>query len=541
MRRRPLVARAALAAAAIGALLAAPFAAGSAGAQGASQGTGPADAAPVRFRYHDGHAEEVAVRAWDSLPYVSAGDVARLVGARRSWRGEALRLTLRVGDRSVHFTPGNPVATVDGKPLLLTGPVRVWDGRFWIPLDFVTHDLVALSGGQAAWSERRREFLVGRGVANIRSLTAERFGDSVLMRLETTRLLPHDLVLEGPRVIVVTLRGGVLPADSLVVRGEEAALVDSIDGEQVPAGAALRIALAHDVVAATATVSRAPVGVRLLLSLPSGGDTLGPPALGGPAGEAEGRAGEGAAAVAAPPPLPTVVIDPGHGGGDAGAIGASGVREKDVTLAVAVALRTRIEQRLGLRVVLTREADEEVSTGRRPEIANAAGGGLFLSLHCDAWDDDQAHGVAAYYLWTTTPDDIAASRAAPGAPGPPPARGGPEPDPRFVRWDEAQTPFVDESMRLASTLASALERVLETPGRGASEGPFAVLIGAAMPAALVELGFLTNAEDERILGSPAYRDRVADALFQGVEAFFRDEGRPAVDVGMTASDPRRVR
>ncbi len=545
-RARPSGARAALASALVGACLATVAAvvlAVDARAQYAASGAAPADAPPVSFRYRDGHKEDVAVRAWEEVPYVSAGDAARLVAARRSWRSESLRLTLRVGDREVRLSPGNPVAMIGERAVLLPGPVRVWEGRFWVPLDLVTEELVALSGGRAAWCAPRREFLVGRGAANIRSLFVGLGGGSTLIQVETTKLLPYDLILEGSRAIVLTLRGGVLPAEPLVARGEEAALVDSIEGEPVPGGAALRIALTRDLLGATAAASKVPVGVRLRLSLPSAPDTLAPPPLSALDGGGDDRPEEKGRAVAEPPPLPTVVIDPGHGGADEGALGASGVREKEVALAVALALRTRIEQRLGLRVVLTRETDEDLPVERRSEIANAAGGDLFLSLHCAAWGDGVAHGVAAYYLWTTTADDLAVTRrgADPSASPFADPRGAPVAEPRFLPWVEAQTAVVDESMRLAATLAAALARVLETPGRGAVEGPFRVLAGASMPAAVVELGFLTNAEDERLLASPAYRDRVADALFQGVERYFLEEGGPGVEVGMKGSGPREGR
>lgn len=511
----------AAATAALSVLFAAAVCAAAPPGESAEAGEAPQTGEAVRFRYANGHSEEISVRVWEGVPYLPVGEAARLVGARESWRPEVLQISLHVGGREITLITANPVAMIGGKAVLLSGPVRVWESAFWVPLDFATDDLVTFSGGRIAWSASRREFLVGRGTANIRGVVASRRAGRVVIDVETSKLLPCHVSRHGAHEVVVTLRGGVLPPDSLIARGDEAALVGPIRGEYVSDGALLRIALTRDLLDADATLSNDPVGVRVNLSFAGVVDTPPSPEANGVGFPSE-REERSRLRITEPPPLPTVVIDPGHGGSDEGGLGAAGLREKDVTLAVALTLRTRIEQRLGLRVVLTRDTDVDVPLARRAEIANAAAGDLFLSLHCDSWRDPDVQGVAAYYLWTTSAEDVAVAIRGGAAGGIIGSQTALLPEPRFVRWEEAQAAVADQSIRFASIMAETMARELETRNRGAMEGPFGVLVGATMPAAVIEMGFLTNDEDEKLLGSPAYRDRVADTLFRGVEAFFQE-------------------
>jgi N-acetylmuramoyl-L-alanine amidase len=202
----------------------------------------------------------------------------------------------------------------------------------------------------------------------------------------------------------------------------------------------------------------------------------------------------------------TVVIDPGHGGAEDPGARAGALVEKDVALGVALAARSLIEQRLGARVVLTRESDEAVPVGRRGEIANTEGGDLFLSIHCNASSDPEAAGFEAGVAAVDAAD---AARAAPRA----------SDEIRFIPWSLVQAPFVEESAALAESMADALGREAAVANRGVRRGRFAVLAGVAMPATLVEIGFVTNAGDAALLSAADFRARVAEGIARGVEAF----------------------
>jgi N-acetylmuramoyl-L-alanine amidase len=237
-----------------------------------------------------------------------------------------------------------------------------------------------------------------------------------------------------------------------------------------------------------------------------------------PAAAPPGEPGPGAE------PLRTIAVDPGHGGHDAGAVGPSGLQEKELALDIARRVAALLQEELGVRVVLTRARDQFVGLRERTTLANRERADLFLSIHVNASPAAAATGTETYFL-SNEATDGAARRAAEyenrlittdmG-----PKSGAPEVV-RSILWDLAQSDFQQESSRVAEALQNHLDRALRRPSRGVKQAPFFVLGGAAMPAVLVEIGFISNAQDEQRLRDDGYRDRIARALVAGVAAYKR--------------------
>lgn len=214
-------------------------------------------------------------------------------------------------------------------------------------------------------------------------------------------------------------------------------------------------------------------------------------------------------------PLHTVVIDPGHGGWDAGARGASGLLEKDVVLKVARRLDALIQERMGIRVLLTRTGDSALPLLERTAIANNAKGQLFISLHAEGDFRREAEGPRVFLM----------------GPSGPPKEGAPLPGGnerlRAILWDIAQTAHLNESGRLARLIADALAR--ETGRRAAPVRSLELLVlrGAQMPAVLVSVAHLTNPQEESLLESDAFLDKVARALYEAVLNFAEGKDAPS--------------
>jgi N-acetylmuramoyl-L-alanine amidase len=221
-----------------------------------------------------------------------------------------------------------------------------------------------------------------------------------------------------------------------------------------------------------------------------------------------------------------VVIDPGHGGHDTGTIGADGTREKDVALAIAKRLRTVLTEQ-GLEVVLTRETDKFVRLEERARLANVARGDLFISIHCNSLPQRHIRGIETYTLNLASDRyaiRLAARENASSEKG--------MSDLRFLLADLATRADTEESVRLATQVQSGLVSALRSKdGKirdlGTKEALFYVLLGPKMPAILVETGFLSNAEEEKRLGSPAYQEDVARAIASGVQGFVGNRDRLA--------------
>ncbi len=222
-----------------------------------------------------------------------------------------------------------------------------------------------------------------------------------------------------------------------------------------------------------------------------------------------------------------VVIDPGHGGVETGATGPSGLQEKDVTLDLARRLRSELD-RGSTDVVLTRDEDRLVGLDERSAIANHNRADLFLSIHLNASVRRNANGAETYYLAKSATDDEARTLAAQendagssgaAAGGRAGAGGSASNALDLVLWDLAQNQYLAESSQLAESIQRRLNEVAGTRDRGVRQAPFRVLMGATMPAILVEVGFITSPDEEQRLRGGDYREQVVRALAAAINEY----------------------
>jgi N-acetylmuramoyl-L-alanine amidase len=226
---------------------------------------------------------------------------------------------------------------------------------------------------------------------------------------------------------------------------------------------------------------------------------------------------------ARPAPAFVVVLDPGHGGEKDGAVSVDGKREKDIALAIARALRKKLEKQ-GARVVLTRGGDESVELARRAAIANAEKADLFVSIHLNSapgGPGSKARGVETYFLSADATDASATAVAA--RENADRLAGEPELDPADVVGGilsdlEDQANLADSS-RLAHAIHGAVVRGTRAADRGVKQAPFYVLAGARMAAVLVELGFVSHPVEGKELGRASRQDAIAGAIAAGIAAY----------------------
>lgn len=210
--------------------------------------------------------------------------------------------------------------------------------------------------------------------------------------------------------------------------------------------------------------------------------------------------------------LRTVVIDAGHGAHDPGAHGPHGLKEKDVCLDICLRLQKQL-QRLqpDLRVILTRDTDVFLSLRKRTEIANDANADLFISIHNNASRDRNSHGTQVFFYDSQTSDRAAADLAL---------RENDEANQlEILMTDLAKSLVRDQSIGFASKVQAQLGRALKLKHRDLSYAPFYVLARTKMPAILVEVAFITNSAEERLLGNAKFRENVADSIALGVKQY----------------------
>jgi len=213
-----------------------------------------------------------------------------------------------------------------------------------------------------------------------------------------------------------------------------------------------------------------------------------------------------------------VVIDPGHGGHDPGAMG-NGVSEAELVLDIALRLEKLLEKQPGTDVVLTRRTDDFVSLPARTAIANREAADLFLSIHANASEDGAARGIETYFLNFANNLSAASVAARENA-----ASGQAMASlPDFVKAI-ALNNKLDESRDFATYVQRSMMEKVRVANKtakdlGVKQAPFVVLIGAAMPSVLAEISFVTNTQEAKLLKSSAYRQRIADALFTAIRKY----------------------
>lgn len=243
-----------------------------------------------------------------------------------------------------------------------------------------------------------------------------------------------------------------------------------------------------------------------------------------------------------------IVIDAGHGGHDSGTLGPGGIEEKDVVLDVALRTGKLLKERLGAKVIYTRDDDTFVPLETRTAIANKAQADLFLSIHANSSPEPEARGVETYYLnFTSDPQalEVAARENAV-------SDAGVHQLSDLVR-KIALKDKIEESREFAGDVDQSLyhglsDGAVNFKDRGVKKAPFVVLIGAQMPSVLAEISFLTNPEDARLLRQAAWRERIAESLASGVERYLSglSSTKPMMEAGseptqneVDAADDRR--
>jgi len=221
----------------------------------------------------------------------------------------------------------------------------------------------------------------------------------------------------------------------------------------------------------------------------------------------------------------TIVIDPGHGGKDPGAIGKGGLREKDITLDIAHRLKARLQRDCKCRVLLTRSTDVFIPLEERTAFANTSDADLFVSIHVNSNLNGRAKGVETYFLSParSKTESYVAARENMLAMN---SENQDMNDLAFILFDMQNTDKINESSRMAATIQSALVKEI-TPAynvknNGVKQAMFYVLHGAKMPSILVETSFISNIKEERLLRKTEYREEIASGIAHGVVNFAKE-------------------
>jgi len=457
----------------------------------------------------------MAIAVVNDQEFVALEDLA--AAFQLAVREEAGAITITYKGKTIVVTPDQALASVSGRLVSLpAAPVHA--GRRWlVPVEFISRALAPIYDTRL--DLRKASHLLIVGDLRVPRLTAryEAIGNNARLTIDAVPRATNTVQQDGER-LTIKFDADALDASSTLVPPQAAPAI--VQAVRVVEPSTVTVDLGPRFAAFRASTQPADTAMRLVIDFVSTQTTTEAPA-------APGTPGAPAPAPAAPelPPafaqptsaIRTVAIDAGHGGADDGVKGSGGAKEKDLVLAVARQLKGAIEGRLGIRVLLTRDDDRAVGLDDRTALANNNKADLFISLHTDASTRPSAAGAIIFSAGF--PRDAEQQAKASLAPEPLPTFGGGLRDIELVPWDLAQFRHLDQSSAFAAIVEQQLRDKIPLAPRPIDQAPLRILESANMPAVLVEMGFLSNADQEKALAGAAFQNAFVQAILESVIKF----------------------
>jgi N-acetylmuramoyl-L-alanine amidase len=459
---------------------------------------------------------------------VTAEELARVFGVELREDPLTRGLALTVQGKTIVVSPTTGLASIGGRVVTLsTPPVR--GERGWsLPMDFVDRALSLVY--QPRLDVRPVTHLIVVGDVRVPRVQVRLETQPRLARVhfDVTPSTPHTVVAEPGRLVV---RFDATALDLELAAAGPPDLVLALRAlPNMPAVAidqGLRYGTFRVVEGAEGPTRRTTIEILAAETPAPGQPAPGTPVTPGqPGGQPGQPATPGPETTPAlgpeAPSIHTVVIDPGHGGDvdvegvrGPGARGPAGTFEKNITLTVARLLKSALEARLGVRALLTREDDRTVYLDERAAFANNNKADLFISLHLNASVSQKPSGAEVFFLSLDGYSPEARRVAQMEGAVLPTATGG-DRTIEMMLWEMAQLQHLEQSAVVAGLVEQTLRTRVKMSPRAIQQAPFRVLVGANMPAVLVELGFISNPEEEKLLGAQAYQLRLVDGLVDAV-------------------------
>ena len=422
-------------------------------------------------------------------------------------RDDGGAITVGYKGRTIVLTPDQTIASVAGRLISLPVPPTRTDGRWFVPIEFVSRALASIY--DARLDLRRTSHLLVIGDLRVPRVTVrlDVAANSARVTLDVVPSANPAIAQQGAARLAVRLDADALDLTlPTVAAGPLVQAIRFADASSIAIDLGPRFS--------TFKSASLPIddGLRITIDLATDQPETSPT----PTTTAQ--------APSEPPPLDlivssgalrTVVIDAGHGGDDVGAKGVSGTLEKTLSLAVARRVKTVLEARYGVRVVMTRDDDRAVPIESRTALANNNKADLFLSLHANASFRPEASG-ATVYVATLKDIDLGNQRVGSERMS---VFGGGLRTVDIVPWGFAQIPHRAKSEELAQTIVSALMDRVPVAPRALEHAPLRVLESANMPAVLLEMGYLTNAREEAALAGNDLQNALAQAVVDAVGRF----------------------
>ena len=457
------------------------------------------------FNRTTGFSSELKVLSDTKPIYISTKDLAQSFTSKLYENSERKKLVIYISGSKIKISGNSSYVIIDDKPYQMPMTAIIESDDIYIPAEYFFGILKKSILPGIDFDSKKELLEIDVVRFNITGINIDVKSNGTIIRLPTKKTFFEGNIssfINKHGWYYLTIAGGVIDTvniNSAMPHG----VVRQIESDQIGKTAQLALKLGTNVISHDLSQSRDPNEIIITLRTPLA------------------KIDDHIKNVKARWLLDTVVLDAGHGGKDPGAIGKYGTKEKDVALDITKRAG-RLLEKSGIKVVYTRDEDVFVPLLERTRIANNSNGKLFVSIHTNANKNRKVQGFETFLLRPGKSEDAieVASR-----------------ENSVISLEEftdqyedltgealimatmAQSMFMKESEDLASIIQMELDKKLETPNRGVKQAGFYVLIGASMPNALVEVGFISNPAEEKQLRKKLHKQQIAEAIYQAIKYF----------------------
>jgi N-acetylmuramoyl-L-alanine amidase len=490
----------------------------------AVNGQAPAPAGPIAVLSRDGRRSLATVDV-QGHAMVALDDLATLFQLTVREDAAARAVTVGYKNQTIVLTPDQTLASTAGRLVSLPAPVTRQGRRWLVPAEFISRALAGVYDTRLDYRPASRLLVIGD--VRVPRVTAqyEESGGALRVVIETTPKAGATVSQDQNRLLI-KIDADALDASLPPPPAQSGLLnaIKAIDPTTLQLDLGQRFATYRST-APTSAGASAQLVVDLLSTAAESSAVQ--------ASQAPAPVGDLPTFTVAPrSSIRTIVIDPGHGGEDSGVKGPGGSLEKNVVLAIARRVKATIESRLGIRVLLTRDDDGPVDADGRAAIANNNKADLLISLHANGSPRPDTKGTWIYYLSLDRAGEDALRQSQVDREVLP-VYGGGSREFALVSWELAQAAHVQSSAAFAGLMDKKLRESANLQTVSVDKAGLRALAGANMPAVLIELGYLSNGDEEKRLGSSDFQSNIAQATAEAVIAFRDYLERPA----QTAATP----
>lgn len=489
----------------------------------------------VSIEFPDGPFQDGQVDVLQSgdLLYIDLDGFARILNIPVYTNHERRKLQYTVGSIKLKWTDDNAFAVVGDQIYQLPGEVICDENRYWAPLDALIAIMMDIYPAKIEYDRYLWTVSIMPADQDIYAIRYDPKENGTLIRISCSRLFETSIPSVRDQRLSITLMNAKVNRQALEMTPTDGVVTDLLVDE-LPESVQLTFKLSKPVLEHAVWQEENPH--QIIISLVT--RIIKPdPAL-DPSLVLDREMSKQLELEQEKWKIDCVVIDPGHGGKDPGAIGVTGLKEKAIVLDVALRLKKLFEKKTDLKVLLTRDHDRFISISDRTKFANQSGGKLFISIHCNSSKYKKASGFETYFLKPARSERAMEVALLENS---------------VIRYEEsknqyqdlteenyillamAQAEFVRESEFLAEVIQKNMKIQTRLRDRGVDQAGFYVLVGASMPAILIEAPFLSNKREEKLLRTKKFRQKLAQAIFDSIIEFKQEAERR--DKGYSTASP----